>query len=85
MSQDIPETFLCQQYYAGSTTWGLMKRKKGIYVGIHEREEVVDDRKKFLRKIVSNGFLNKDNSPNPEATSCLPADLESPSQEQIKK
>ena len=57
---------------------------KGTYVDGHERKDVVQYRIKFLQKMVSNEFL-KDNAPTPELASCLPADLESSSQEQIKK
>ena len=57
-------------------------KNKGTYVDCHERDDV-EYCKKFFRKMVSNGFLNKDNAPTPEAASCLTADLGSPSQEQF--
>ena len=81
-----PEKFLSTTLrWLHNLGFDVIKKKKGTYVDGHEREDVVEYRKKFLRKMVSNGFLNKDNAPTPEAASCLPADLESPSQEQIKK
>ena len=35
--------------------------------------------------MVANGFLTKENAPTPEAEAALPADLVSPSKEQIEK
>ena len=51
----------------------------------HEREDVVEYRKKFLRRVVSIGFLNQDNAPNDDAKAALSNDLECPSQEVIDK
>ena len=58
--------------------------KKGTYVDGHEID-VVDYRNKFLRKMVSLGFLNNENAPTPEAAQALPSDLETPASEQISK
>ena len=63
----------------------VIKKKKGTYVDGHERDDVVEFRTKFLRKMTANGFLNKGNAPTPEAASALPADLESPTDEGIAK
>jgi len=41
--------------------------------------------KKFLRKMVANGFLNKDNASTPEAEQCLPTDLECPATHQLDR
>ena len=63
----------------------VLDHKKGVYIDGHERQDVVDYRKKFLRKMVATGFLNKDNAPTSEAALSLPSDLQCPSQEQLKK
>ena len=51
----------------------------------HEREDVVESCKKFLRRMVSLGFLNHNNAPNDAAKAALPNDLECPSQEVIDR
>ena len=43
----------------------VIKKKKGTCVDGHEREDVIDYRQKFLKKMVDNGFLNKNNMPSP--------------------
>ena len=53
--------------------------KKGSFVDGHERVDVVEYRKKFLRRIVSLGFLRRDNAPTSTAAESLPKDLEEPS------
>ena len=58
----------------------VLASKKGSYVDGHEREDVVESRKKFLRRMVSLGFLNQNNAPNDAAKAALPDDLECPSQ-----
>ena len=63
----------------------VLDQKKGVYIDGHERDDVVDYRKKFLRKMTAIGFLNKDNAPTSEAASCLPIDLHCPPPEQLKK
>ena len=37
----------------------------------HERDDVVEYRSKFLRKMVGLGFLNSSNSPSEDAKSAL--------------
>ena len=37
---------------------------KGIYIDGHEREDVVEDRKTFLRRMVKIGFLHFTNAPH---------------------
>ena len=59
--------------------------KKGSYVDGHERDDVVEYRKKFLRRMVALGFLNQSNAPTEEAKAALPTDLVSPSPEIIDK
>ena len=52
--------------------------KKGTYVDGHERDDVVQYRNQFLRKMVALGFLNKDNAPTQECVDSLPGDLNCP-------
>ena len=63
----------------------VIKKKKGTYVDGHEREDVIDYRQKFLRKMIANGFLNRNNMPMPSIESAFPSDLESPPDEVIQK
>jgi hypothetical protein len=65
--------------------FSVINAKKGSYVDGHEREDVVHYRKKFLRKMVSIGFLNKKNAPSDEARNVLPSDLECPSCDVVNK
>ena len=58
--------------------FNVMCKKKGTFVGGHERDDVVEYRKTFLRRMVALGFLNRDNAPTDEAREALPADLETP-------
>ena len=63
----------------------VLTAKKGAFVDGHEREDVVQYRKKFLRQMVSLGFLNSANAPTEEARSALPSDLECPPNQSLKK
>lgn len=45
----------------------VLDHKKGTYCDGHERDDVVEYRGKFLRKLIALGFLNKENAPTPEA------------------
>jgi hypothetical protein len=63
----------------------VIRKKKGTYVDGHERNDVVEYRKKYLRKMCAIGFLNKSNAPTTEAAAYLPVDLEPLSQERIEK
>ena len=59
--------------------------KKGSYVDGHERADVKEYRKIFLRRMFVLGFLNESNAPTEEAKATFPTDLESPSQETFDK
>ena len=63
----------------------VLDQKKGVYIDGHEGDDVIEYRQKFLRKIVSIGFLNKDNAPTVEAAQFLPDDLECPSPHQLER
>lgn len=60
-------------------------KRKGTYVDGHEREDVVEYRQTFLRRMTSLGFLNASNAPTEEAKNALPSDLEPPSPDVIEK
>ena len=59
--------------------------KKGSFVDGHERSDVVDHRKKFLRKMVGLGFLRKEHAETLEAKQSFPEDLEEPPKEVTEK
>ena len=63
----------------------VVVKKKGTFVDGHEREDVVEYRKTFLRRMVALGFLNEHNAPTEEAKNALPADLECPRLEVLEK
>ena len=63
----------------------VVSKKKGTFVDGHEREDVVEYRIKFLRRMVCLGFLNPDNAPTEEAKIALPSDLHAPPTEVIEK
>ena len=63
----------------------VVSKKKGTFVDGHEREDVVAYRTKFVRRMVSLGFLNPDNAPTDEAKNALPSDVGPPLAEVIEK
>ena len=63
----------------------VLTSKKGSFVDGHERPDVVEYRKRFLRRMVGLGFLNLENAPTDEAKQALPTDLECPSQAILDK
>ena len=56
----------------------VLTSKKGVFVDNHERHDVVEYRKMFLRRMVALGFLNEGNAPTDEAKQSLPSHLECP-------
>ena len=48
-----------------------VNQKKGTFVDGHEREDVVEYRKKFLRRMFILGFLNPSNAPTEEPKQVL--------------
>ena len=62
-----------------------MSKRKGTFVDGHEREDVVAYRTKFLRRMVSLGFLNPDNAPTDKAKNAIPSNLGPPPAEVIEK
>ena len=65
--------------------FNVVRKKKGTFVDGHERDDVVDYRKTFLRRMVSLGFLNESCAPTEEAKNALPADLHCPPPEVAEK
>ena len=63
----------------------MLVSKKVCYVDGHERADVVEDRQRFLRRMVALGFLNADNAPTDEAKLVLPTDLHCPDKSVIDK
>ena len=63
----------------------VLSKKKGTFVDGHKREDVVQYRKKFLRKMVGLDFLNRENAPTEEAKLALPSDLCAPPTDVVGK
>ena len=63
----------------------VLMSKKGTFVDGHERDDVVQYRKRFLRRMVALGFLNTNNAPTEEAKQAIPDDLECPPQVVLEK
>ena len=59
--------------------------KKGSYVDGHERDDVKENRKTFLKCMAALGFINQSNATTEEAKAVLPTDLENLSQHIIYK
>ena len=62
----------------------VVAKKKGTFVDGHECEDV-EYRKKFLRRMVSLGFLYASNAPTDKVKKALPADLDTPRPEVVEK
>ena len=64
---------LSRRQGSGCTSWALKwsARRRGTYVDGQEREDVVEYRQTFLRRMTSRGFLNVSNAPTEEANSFL--------------
>ena len=58
--------------------------RKGIFIDGHERPDVIESRKLFLRKMTKIGFLHFTNAPTDEAMKALP-DVDSPTNERRAK
>ena len=65
--------------------FSVVRKKKGTYVDGHEREDVVEYRKIFWRRMVALGFLDESCAPTEEAKKALPSDIHGPSPEVAKK
>ena len=58
--------------------------RKGIFIDGHERTDVIESRKLFLRKMTKIGFLHFTNAPTDEAMKALP-DVDGPTNERRAK
>ena len=58
--------------------------RKGIFIDGHERPDVIDARKLFLRKMTKIGFLHLSNAPTEGAMRALP-DVDAPTSERRSK
>ena len=58
--------------------------RKGIFIDGHERPDVIDARKLFLRKMTKLGFLHFTNAPTEDAMRALP-DVDGPTNERRLK
>ena len=48
---------------------------KGMFFDGHERDDVVEYRGQFLRKMIEIGFLHPEQAPTPEAAAAFPSDV----------
>ena len=58
----------------------VLTAQKGIFIDCHERPDVIETRKLFLRKMTKIGFLHFTNAPTEEAVKSLP-DVDCPTSE----
>ena len=65
--------------------FSVVRKKKGMHVDGHEREDVVEYRNTFLHRMVSLGFLNESCAPTDEAKKALPSDIHGPTPEIVNK
>ena len=63
----------------------VVTARKGIFVDGHERPDVIESRKNFLRKMVKIGFLHFTSAPTDEARQALPEDIDPPILERREK
>ena len=63
----------------------VLTPRKGIFIDRHEREDVVQYRKLFLRRMIKIGFLDFMNAPNETAQKVIPEDIEPPTLERREK
>ena len=63
----------------------MLTISKGIFIDGHERDDVVEARKIFLRKMTKIGFLHFTTAPTDNAARALPTDLDRPTLEQRSK
>jgi len=77
-----PETARCWLHELG---FEVLTAKKGCFVDGHERQDVVEYRTAFLRKMVSLGFVNESNTPTEKTRQSLPTDVHCPPAEILDK
>lgn len=60
----------------------VLQMSKGVFIDGHERPDVVESRKQFLRKMTEVGFLRPDNV---EVAGALPVDVPHMTKEEGEK
>lgn len=65
--------------------FSVIDKKKGIYIDRHKRPDVVEYRKKFLRKMITCGMLTPSHASTDEAQLYFSEDIEAPRDEQVAK
>ena len=63
----------------------IITPRKGIFIDGHEREDVAEYRKIFLRRMVKIGFLHFTNAPTESSQKVLPTDIDPPTLERRSK
>lgn len=56
----------------------IITTHKGIFYDGHERDDVVEHRKIFLRRMVKIGFLHFTNAPTESSQNAIPSDIDPP-------
>ena len=65
--------------------FSVIDKKKGTFVDGHERPDVVEYRKAFLRKMIVCGMLTPGDAPTDEVRQSFPTDIEAPTQERASR
>ena len=63
----------------------IITPRKGIFIDGHERQDVVDYRKEFLRRMVKIGFIHFTSAPTETAQLSIPTDIDPPTAERRSK
>ena len=63
----------------------ILSVSKGIFIDGHERDDVVEARQLFLRKMMKIVFFHFTTAPTPEAANALPSDIDPPIAERRSK
>ena len=65
--------------------FAVLSASKGAYYDGHERDDVVQYRKGFLKRMIEVGYLHPDQAPTPDAQRAFPSDVPLPSCEVREK
>ena len=63
----------------------VLSAKKGTFIDGHERDNVIESRKLFLRKMKKIGFLHFTNAPTEDTIKALPQDFDPPTNDRRSK
>ena len=63
----------------------VLSGDKGMFFDGHERDDVVEERKMFLSKMIEVGFLHPSEAPTPESASAFPSTVPLPSSDSRDK